>query len=311
MCVARRPAYEEPEYAVKYRTFRNVVAMVMFLALGGTCYGCYAWWHKSLAEEEIQRLAHEAERQKDAARVTAAQLAAATSTSTATNATAASTSTQHAASWLSASGLREVDTAALQALQRPVVAKIKDATKGKPYKINVYADDGARFNRLKIDLDRDEKDDESWTIFADGHIERKVSTSDNGTMDASFRLEQSGWVDMSAAPTPKSAPTSTATTAAGAAGGLRAVDNDVLALVAKTPVADKVKDATRGKPYKVNLYSDDKKVYNRAKIDLDRDDKWDESWTWKGSQIERQVSPSDNEQFTEVWILSAGAWRKK
>jgi len=38
---------------MKYRTFRNTVSMVLFLALGGTCYGCYAWWQKSLADEEF------------------------------------------------------------------------------------------------------------------------------------------------------------------------------------------------------------------------------------------------------------------
>jgi len=104
------------------------------------------------------------------------------------------------AEWLSASGLRDVDRDALTALQRPVTDKIKDAAKGKAWKINVYADDGQRFNRVKIDLDRDEQDDETWTIFADGHIERKVSSQDNGTFDGASRLETSGWVDMTAAP---------------------------------------------------------------------------------------------------------------
>ncbi len=292
---------------MKYRTFRNLVAMGLFLAMGGTCYGCYAWWHSKLAEEEVQRAALEAERQAEAARLTAARLSAAQATTTTTT---TPTSAPTASHWLSAKGLREVDTAALQALQRPVVDKIKDAAKGKPYKINVYADDGARFNRVKIDLDRDEKEDESWTIFADGHIERKVSTKDNGSMDAAFRLEMSGWVDMSAPPPTTTTTTPTPTTAAGG-GALRAVDNDVMALVKSLSVVEKVKDATKGKAYKVNLYSDDGKTFNRAKIDLDRDDKWDESWTWKGGTIERQVSPADNDQYSELWVLNGGTWQKK
>jgi hypothetical protein len=288
---------------MKYRTFRNIVSMVLFLAMGGTCYGCYAWWQKSLADEEFARrdaaLREEAEarrRQEDAARL-AAQMATPSSSPSAGAGPAA---------WLSASGLREVDRDALTALQRPVTDKIKDAAKGKPWKINVYADDGQRFNRLKIDLDRDEKDDETWTVFADGHIERKVSSQDNGSFDVAQRLEMTGWVDMRAAATPTTA-TATTTTA----DGLRPVDRDMFALVKSLAPTEKVKDATKGKPYKINLYSDDGKRFNRAKVDLDRDDTWDESWTWKGSDVERQVAPADDERYSEVWLLAGEAWKKK
>lgn len=45
-------------------------------------------------------------------------------------------------------------------LSQPVQEKIKDATKEKPYKANLYSDDGARWNHAKVDLDRDDKDDE-------------------------------------------------------------------------------------------------------------------------------------------------------
>lgn len=292
---------------MKYRTFRNIVSMVLFLALGGTCYGCYAWWQKSLADEEFARrdaaLREEAEaarrRKEDAARL-AQRVAAAT--------TASAPVSGGPAAWLSASGLRDVDRDALTALQRPVTDKIKDAAKGKAWKINVYADDGQRFNRLKIDLDRDEQDDETWTIFADGHIERKVSSKDNGSFDGAFRLEMSGWVDMQAPAAATAAPAATTTTTAG---GLRPVDRDMLALVGSLTPTGKVKDATKGKPYKINLYSDDGQRFNRAKVDLDRDDKWDESWTWKGSDIERQVAPADDERYSEVWLLSGEAWKKK
>jgi hypothetical protein len=290
---------------MKYRTFRNIVSMVLFLALGGTCYGCYAWWQKSLADEEFARRdaarREEAEaarrREEDAARL-AQRSAAATEASAPVSG--------GPAAWLSASGLRDVDRDALTALQRPVTDKIKDAAKGKPWKINVYADDGQRFNRLKIDLDRDEQDDETWTIFADGHIERKVSSKDDGSFDRAFRLEMSGWVDMQAPTAATATPATTTTT-----GGLRPVDRDMLALVGSLTPTEKVKDATKGKPYKINLYSDDGRRFNRAKVDLDRDDKWDESWTWKGSDIERQVAPADDERYTEVWLLTGDVWKKK
>jgi hypothetical protein len=73
-----------------------------------------------------------------------------------------------------ADSLRDVDRDALALLARPVGAKIKDATAGKPYKINLYSDDGRRWNRLKVDLDRDQRWDESWTIKPDGAIERRT-----------------------------------------------------------------------------------------------------------------------------------------
>lgn len=291
---------------MKYRTFRDIVSMVLFLAMGGTCYGCYAWWQKSLADEEFARRdaamregAEAARRRQEEADRLAAQAAAAT--------TASAPVSGGPAAWLSASGLRDVDRDALTALQRPVVDKLKDAAKGKAWKINVYADDAQRFNRLKIDLDRDENDDETWTIFADGHIERKVSSQDNGTFDGAYRLEMSGWVDMRAAATTATPTPATMTT--NTADGLRPVDRDLLSLVKSLAPTEKVKDATKGKPYKINLYSDDGQRFSRARVDLDRDDKWDENWTWKGAEVERQVAPADDERYSEVWLLAGEGWK--
>jgi hypothetical protein len=303
---------------MKFNTFRNIVSMVLFLGLGGTCYGCYAWWQRGLTVEQAELQQRQRERvEQDARQAAQQQLAAQSAAATAAAAVAdeRARATTPGAYWLTARGLRPVDTDALTALGQPVVDKIKDAARGKPWKINVYADDGVRFNRVKLDLDRDEKDDESWTIFADGRIERKVSTRDNGTMDGAFRLEQSGWVDMRSPPA-DTATAATATTAATPAtatqAAARLVDTDMFDLLRRLAVQDKVKDATRGKAYKINLYSDDGVRFNRAKVDLNRNDKWDESWTFKsGTDIERQVAPADDERYTEVSQFIDGAWVKK
>lgn len=79
----------------------------------------------------------------------------------------------------------------------------------------------------------------------------------------------------------------------------------------KLPVQEKIKDATEGRPFKINLYSDDKQHFNRAKVDLDRDDRWDEKWTFKpDGTVEKQVSPADDEQYSETFVRDTDGWRK-
>ncbi|MDP2342234.1 MAG: hypothetical protein Q8O67_14855 [Deltaproteobacteria bacterium] len=302
---------------MKYRNFRNTVAMVAFLGLGVSCWSCYGCWQSALAQEEADRQAAQKalsdQRAKDEKAAAAAALADAQNAAHASKRAADDAvllQKTPGAYWSRAPGLRPLDKEVLLVLDRPVVEKIKDATSGKPYKVNVYSDDKKRFNRLKIDLDRDEKADESWTIKDDGTIERKVASNDDEKYDHSWRLDiTSGWVSLDAPPPAAAAVTPASTPAA--ADGLRPVDNDMLALV-KGPAQEKVKDATKGKSYKINLYSDDGARFNRAKTDLNRNDKWDESWTFGADgSVERQVAPADDEKYTEVWTLSGGAWKKK
>jgi hypothetical protein len=74
----------------------------------------------------------------------------------------------------------------------------------------------------------------------------------------------------------------------------------------------KMKDVTKGKTYKVNLYQDDgHTTMNRAKVDVDRDDKWDEKWTFDGTSISRKVAPADDENYTETWVWSGTEWVKE
>jgi|GEM_PF-4367584 len=70
----------------------------------------------------------------------------------------------------------------------------------------------------------------------------------------------------------------------------------------------KAKDAWPG-PVKVNLYQDDgHSTINRAKVDLDRDDKWDEKWTFEDGRISKKVAPEDDEQYTQVLVLIDNNW---
>lgn len=89
----------------------------------------------------------------------------------------------------------------------------------------------------------------------------------------------------------------------------RPVDDAVTAYLGQPLGSDKKKDTTSGQPYKVNVYQDaGKPVANRAKVDLDRDDRWDEKWTWDAGRYTRQTAPRDDEQYTVVEVWSQGSW---
>lgn len=71
----------------------------------------------------------------------------------------------------------------------------------------------------------------------------------------------------------------------------------------------KVKDAKRGGAWKVNLYQDAGNAsFNRAKVDFDRDDKWDEKWTFAADGISRKLAPADDEDYTETYIWDGASW---
>lgn len=92
----------------------------------------------------------------------------------------------------------------------------------------------------------------------------------------------------------------------------RPVDKDVMQWAGKSLGSDKLKDVTKGRAYKVNLYQDSgKSTMNRAKLDLNRNDKWEEKWTFDGPNITRQVAPADDENYTETYIWNGSAWAKQ
>lgn len=93
------------------------------------------------------------------------------------------------------------------------------------------------------------------------------------------------------------------------AAGAREADTVVLDYLGKPLGTDKKKDVTSGRAYKVNVYQDaGQSVANRAKLDLDRDDKWDEKFTWKDGVITREVAPSDDEAYSARYTWTGGAW---
>lgn len=90
---------------------------------------------------------------------------------------------------------------------------------------------------------------------------------------------------------------------------LRDVDRELMSWVGKDLGSKKKKDARKGKGWKINLYQDDgNSSMNRAKVDLDRDDRWDEKWTFDGKNISRKVAPDDDENYTDEYDWDGSAW---
>jgi hypothetical protein len=112
------------------------------------------------------------------------------------------------------------------------------------------------------------------------------------------------------APTPTALPATSPTTPSDLAA--RSYDNEVIAWSRRSISGDKMKDATKGKSYKLNLYKDaGKTTVNRAKIDLDRDDKFDEKYTFDATKITLQVAPNDDESYTQTYHWNGSGWTKE
>lgn len=94
---------------------------------------------------------------------------------------------------------RSADQAVVEFLNRQPNAtgdKIKDAFPRESFKVNIYRDgSGQKWTRLKIDLDRDEKDDEKWTLDNGQPDKRQVSTRDDGNYDREYRWRGGQWVE--------------------------------------------------------------------------------------------------------------------
>jgi hypothetical protein len=96
---------------------------------------------------------------------------------------------------------------------------------------------------------------------------------------------------------------------------LRPMDDELLRLAGSHFTGDKVKDAIPGRPYKINLYVEGGRVV-RAKVDLNRNEKWDEKWSFEieggAPVVKRQVSPTDDDaSYPLKYRILNGAWVKE
>ena len=165
--------------------------------------------------------------------------------------------------------------------------KKKDALGGKAsWKVNLYDDDGdGTYDRAKVDRDRDGKWDEKWT--------RNQGQWEKGKGKKKWVWVKDSWIKPSS---DKQVARKTAPVARGkgawapdaAAPGKR-IYAGAMRLANAQATGRKNQDALGSKAsWKVNLYDDDGDgIYDRAKVDYERDGKWDEKWTRKEGRWEK------------------------
>lgn len=199
--------------------------------------------------------------------------------------------------------------------------KVKDASKGKPYKINLYKDAGHKtVNRAKVDANRNNKFDDKYT-FEEGKITLQVAPADDEKYTETYHWSGTGWLPEGAAATPSPATPdspdqgSAATPAKPTAKtdlAARDWDREVIAWKDKTIASDKEKDVAKGQAYKINVYKDaGQSNVNRAKVDINRNDKFDEKYTFEAGKITLQRAPADDEKYTETYHWTGDGWQKQ
>jgi hypothetical protein len=204
--------------------------------------------------------------------------------------------------------LRPLDKQILARLPKGLAkGTVADAFPKAAWKVELAADgsDRKKIGRIEVDSDRDGRGDERWRLGADGEVRREVRTDDRVYREDVYLLKGEEWQLVSGtgqsatpSPPPEIVP-------------LRPVDTEVFALAKKGSPVD-IPDASPGKPYKIGLFHErGGKSLSRAKIDLDRDGKWDEIWWVDLPLAKREVSPNDDERYTDVYRLRNGKWLKR
>jgi hypothetical protein len=91
----------------------------------------------------------------------------------------------------------------------------------------------------------------------------------------------------------------------------RPYDADVLAWRGKTAPKGKIKDAAHGASYKLDLYQGaGKPTIDRAKVDANRNGKWDDKYTFDGDTITLERAPADDEHYTEKYHWNGSGWTR-
>ena len=170
---------------MKYRTFRNLVLLGGATALAGLGATCVLLVRSIPSGETAARTASSATYNSAGARGV-------------TPAPGAPANGAVAPAAQDGSGQRREEQLILNFLARTPATtnKVQDAFPRERFKVNFYRDDaGPNWTRLKIDTDRDGKDDEKWELQNGQPIKRRVATRDDEQYDREYRWRDSQWVE--------------------------------------------------------------------------------------------------------------------
>src|SRR5262245_37600889 len=160
---------------------------------------------------------------------------------------------------------------------------------------------------VTIDLDRDGRVEERWSIRAET-TRRVVAMAPRGRGE--YFLDGDEWAlvrgngqTMKVEPPTEPAPQPPAEVA------LRPMDKEILDYVARQqrqPAKRRVPDAFPKAPYQVEINPNrDRTRFERVNIDLDRDRKWDEEWQIEAQEVSRKLLPGGAK-----YGLKKGKWVK-
>ncbi|MFY9224055.1 MAG: hypothetical protein WAQ98_15400 [Blastocatellia bacterium] len=110
-------------------------------------------------------------------------------------------------------------------------------------------------------------------------------------------------------PATTAAPTTTSSGNSTASSG-RTIEQKILAQLGQPASGDKIKDAFPNESFKVNFYREaSDKTWTRLKVDLNRNEKWDEKWDLADGQLKkRQVASKDDENYDQKFVWQNGKW---
>jgi hypothetical protein len=210
--------------------------------------------------------------------------------------------------------LRDIDREILQIVYASNPESRRDALPKATAQVNIRVSPKTRsVERVEIDLNRDGRIDERWTIGP--NVRRMVSLPDSPLRD-DYVLDADSWRLVSGKGATIAVEPATPEQVAEnvAARELRPVDKKILALLggAVRPGVQTIRVDGRDVQVSVKTRPDGSSIRSIS-VDLDGDSKWDETWTVRGAgKIRRHVTTVSEEdgRVRERYALVDGMWTK-
>ncbi|MFT5356564.1 MAG: hypothetical protein ACI9KE_003789, partial [Polyangiales bacterium] len=207
--------------------------------------------------------------------------------------------------------------------------RVEDVEARRVWRVDLVQLDGLdSLSEALVDFDRDERYDERWEFFTDGRIRRHHSSEDDGRYDIVEMRTGDEWL-LADAPITAGLPEDVeqAIGLAIAAASENAQHEEDAETVVEDGVRSQAeiwlltqqgrtldvpleRDAREGVPWHVDLYQEDgSDMITGAHLDLDRDGRADQRWTYEGEErVLREVSSGDDEVYDQLWEWTDAGW---